>query len=281
MRVPIALAVTWTAITCVVWAAAGKATAASVEIKGALAQVTVVPEDRADIEVVFMSRHPRLPLKVRVGRRTVIDGGLKPSRIRACRTVGGKVLVRVAGLGEVPLEAFPRIVLRTPKDVDLTAGGAVFGSIGRATRVDLGAAGCGDWSIANVERELKVSLAGSGDARAGVSGSARLRVAGSGDISVGEVRGGVEVDVAGSGDVTVRRVEGPLNVHVAGSGDVTIAEGKAVAMTVSIAGPGNVDFGGVADRLDARIAGSGDVTVRKVRGPVKKAVMGPGAVRVN
>ena len=274
MRVVIPLA----ALTAMLWA--GEACAAGVEIKDAVAQVTVVPEDRADVQVVVLAGDPRLPLRVKSGRRTVIDGDLKASRIRGCGREGGEVAVQVAGLGEIPLRRAPRIVIRTPRTVEVTVGGAVFGSIGRAVRVTLGNAGCGDWTVANVDRELKVSVAGSGDVRAAAAGAARLRVAGPGDISVGPVRGRVDVDVAGSGDVLVGSVAGPLDVNVAGSGGVTIAAGRAAAMKVTVAGSGNVEFRGVADSLEARIAGSGDVRARRVRGPVKKAVMGAGRVIV-
>ncbi|MBL8552710.1 MAG: hypothetical protein JNL41_00425, partial [Phenylobacterium sp.] len=58
-------------------AAAGPAQAASVEIKDAVARVTVVPEDRADIKVDIVRPHPRLPLTVRtLGDRTIVDGDL-------------------------------------------------------------------------------------------------------------------------------------------------------------------------------------------------------------
>lgn len=253
----------------------------AVEIKDAVAQVTVIPEDRADVRIEIVSRNPRLPLKIRQARnRTVIDGGLNGSKIRGCRGSGDNVVVRVAGVGDVALRDMPRIVVHAPRDVDASAGGAVFGSVGRARNVTLGNAGCGDWTVANVEQHLKINLAGAGDARAGAAGQASLRVAGSGDIATAEVRGRLDVDVAGAGNVRVKSMAGPLDVHVAGAGDVLVQDGQASAMTVSVAGSGNVVFGGVADTLTARIAGSGDVRARQVRGQVRKTVMGSGAVRI-
>jgi hypothetical protein len=276
MRAPIAVL----AGTAVLAAASQAVAAASVEIKDAVAQVTVIPEDRADVHVVVVRRNARLPIKVRVSGRTVIDGGLNPSRIHSCRGSGADAVASVAGLGDVPLKAMPQIVVRTPRDVEVTAGGAVYGAIGRAASVTLGNAGCGDWTLANVEGALKVSLAGTGDARAGSAGSARLRVAGSGDIAAGDVRGAVEVDLAGSGDVTVRSVAGPLDVRMAGSGDVTVEGGHATRMIARLAGSGTVVFKGVADSLQARVAGSGDVLASQVRGPVRKSVIGSGSVVV-
>ena len=63
---------------------AGAAQAASVEIKDAVARVTVIPEDRNDIKVEVISPNAQLPLTVRtLGDRTIIDGDLD-RRIRGC-----------------------------------------------------------------------------------------------------------------------------------------------------------------------------------------------------
>jgi hypothetical protein len=261
--------------------AAKPAAPPAVEIKDAVAQVTVIPEDRSDILVEFLTQDRRLPLKVKAGRtHTVVDGGIGPSRIRSCSGVGEGAVVRVAGVGDVAYRELPRLVIHTPRDVDVSAGGAVFGAIGRSRSASLGAAGCGDWVIGNVEQKLRVNLAGSGGARTGSAGEAKLRVAGSGGISTADVRGRLDVDVAGAGDVRVKSVAGALDVHVAGSGDVTVDGGRASPMTASVAGSGDIVFKGVADTLDARIVGSGDVRAREVRGRIKKSVMGSGAVRI-
>jgi hypothetical protein len=278
MRLPIALLA---GLAAGLGATAALAAPPAVEIKDAVAQVTVIPEDRSDIRVEILTQNRRLPLKVKAGRaRTIVDGGVPAARIRSCTGADGGAVVRVAGVGEVPLKEAPQIVVHAPRDVDVSSGGAVFGAIGRARTATLGNAGCGDWTVANVEQQLRVSLAGSGGARTGSAGQAKLRVTGSGGIATGEVRGRLDVDVAGSGDVHVRSVAGPLDVHIAGSGGVTVDGGRASAMTASVAGSGDIVFGGVADSLDARIVGSGDVRAHEVRGKVKKAVMGSGAVRI-
>jgi len=275
MRLPVILAAT--AGLC---AAAGAAQAASVEVKDAVARVTVVPENRGDVRVEFLSSNPRLPLRVRtLGGRTVVDGGLD-HRIRGCRGAKDRPRVMVAGVGEVGFGDMPQIVIHTPRDAQVQAAGAVFGSVGRSASLELGNAGCGDWTVANVEGQLRVNEAGSGDVHAGSAGEAHVRVAGSGDIWATDIRGPLGVEIAGSGDVTVASIGGPLDARMAGSGDVRIRGGHASSMTVSIAGSGDVDFRGVADSLKARIMGSGDVRVREVRGPVSKMVMGSGGVTI-
>jgi hypothetical protein len=260
---------------------AGAAHAQSVEIKDAVARVSIVPEDRTDVRVEVLSANARLPLQVRTERgRTVVDGDLRLNRIRSCRGQGDGAHVTVADVGDIAWRDMPQVVIRTPRNVKISAGGAVFGSVGRAASVELANAGCGDWTIADVAGRLEVSQAGSGDTRTGAAGEAQLRVAGSGDVATAQVRGPVRVDVAGSGNVRVGSVEGPLEVRIAGSGDVQVASGRVSEMKVSIAGSGNVAFDGVAENLKASIAGSGDVRARQVRGQVSKSVMGSGSVRI-
>lgn len=259
---------------------AGAAAAAPVEVKDAVARVTVVPENRTDIKVEIVSANPRLPIEVRTfAGQTIVDGRLG-HRIRDCRGSGENAYVVVRGVGDIPWREMPQVVIHTPRDVDLDAGGAVWGSVGRTASLKLGNAGCGDWTVGNVEGAMRISQAGSGDTRTGSAGAAKVRVAGSGDTVVGDIRGALEVDIAGSGDVTAASVEGALEVHVAGSGDVKVASGHAPTMNVGIAGSGNVNFGGTADSLKARIAGSGDVRAKQVTGSVSKTVMGSGGVTI-
>ena len=67
---------------------AGAASAASVEIKDAVARVVVIPEARSDIKVEILTSHPSLPLQVRTqGERVIVDGDLD-RRIRNCKHEG-------------------------------------------------------------------------------------------------------------------------------------------------------------------------------------------------
>jgi hypothetical protein len=260
--------------------AAGAASAASVEVKDAVARVTVIPENRSDIKVEVIQANPKLPIEVRnFGGQTIVDGGLRRS-IRNCRGTGEGVRVSVRGVGDFDWRELPQIVIHTPRDVDVDAGGAVWGSVGRAASLKLGNSGCGDWTVANVDGNMRIRQAGSGDTRTGSAGGADVGVAGSGDTVMGEIRGPLDVDIAGSGDVTAASIAGAFKVRVAGSGDVKVAGGHATTMGVVVMGSGDVRFGGVADSLTARIAGSGDVRAKQVTGPVSKTVMGSGGVTI-
>ena len=275
MRLPLALLAATAAS-----GAAGAAEAASVEIKDAVARVTVIPENRSDVRVEVVSPNARTPLQIRTfGDRTIIDGNLD-RRIHDCRSRGQNISVEVRGVGAIGWNEMAQVVIHVPRDARVSAGGAVFGSVGRSASLTLDNAGCGDWTVANVEGEMRIRQAGSGDTRTGSAGSARLRLAGSGDVSTAEIRGGLDVDIAGSGDVMSRAINGPLSVSIAGSGDVSIGGGRATSMSVSVAGSGDVEFRGVADTLKAHIAGSGDVRAKEVRGEISKSILGSGSVTI-
>jgi hypothetical protein len=262
-------------------AVAGVAGAApSVQIENAAVEVVVVPEARNDVSIEIVRGNPALPLRswTFMGR-TYVDGDLQ-YRIRGCGVVNGQPVADVWGVGQVPLSRLPKIIVHTPLDAHVSAAGAVWGEVGRSASLDLGNAGCGAWSVGQVQGLLKISEAGSGAAHAGAAGEAQLYVAGSGDVSVGQVTGPVTAIDVGSGSIGVAAVNGPFNVRIAGSGHVTAASGRVTSMQASIAGSGGVALNGVAGELHANVMGSGDVQVARVTGQVTKSVMGSGVVRV-
>lgn len=281
-----------------VFAAAQPAAAQDAEIRNAVARVIVIPEDRADVAVEITPGSadlPQLTVERRAGK-VRIDGGLGRRRsmiqfssdsIRECnngpvdaRQPGEGATVEVRGKGRIRLEDAPLIVLRTPRDVDVTSESGVYGSVGRGARsVDLGAGGCGNWTVANVDGRLEIGVGGSGTVRAGTSRSLEASVGGSGSIFAGAT-GDLEANVGGSGSIVVASINGPADISIGGSGDVTVRGGRAATMEVAIAGSGNVRFDGTASSLEASIAGSGDVRVAEVTGPVSRSIVGSGEVRV-
>lgn len=268
--------------------AAAPASAADVEIRDAVARVIVIVEDRSDVGVEITqgsSSLPALQLR-RNGRDIRIDGGLGRNAIRNCssgpssaRQPGEGASVEVRRVGRVRLEDAPMIVLRTPRDVDVSVGGAVFGAVGRGARaIDLGNGGCGDWTVANTDGDLSLSLGGSGAIRAGASRALEASLGGSGSISAGATRA-LEAAVGGSGGITVARVDGPGEISIGGSGNVRVRAGAMTSLDASIAGSGNVRHDGSVRDLDASIAGSGNIQVGSAE-RVSRAVIGSGSVIV-
>lgn len=276
---------------------AAPAFAAEVTIRNAVARVIVIPEDRADVGVEITQGSAGLP-QLRVERRgdqVRIDGGLSGSRgmgfnsglIGSCnngrteaRQPGDGATVEVRGKGRIRMEDAPMIVLRTPRDVDVNGGGAVFGSIGRGARsVDLGSGGCGSWTVANVDGDVDLSVGGSGSIRAGTSRNLEASVGGSGSVFAGAT-GRLEANVGGSGNIEVARVDGETEIAIGGSGGVRVRAGRAPSLKVSIGGSGDVRFEGTAGDVSAAIAGSGDVRVAEATGRVSRSIVGSGDLRI-
>lgn len=259
---------------------ASGASAASVEIRDAVARVTVVPQDRSDIKVEIVRAHPELPLSVKVsGERTIIDGGLD-RKIRDCNGMGENARINVRGVGRVAYADMPQIVIYTPKAVDVGANGAVVGTIGRSASLELQNSGCGNWTIADVAGEAELHQSGAGNVKMGAAGSLDLHISGAGSLRAVAVRDGMDAQLSGAGGVTIGSFAGPLEAQVSGVGQIRIDEGRASRIKASVSGIGGVDFGGVAQDLQASISGLGNIRVREVTGSVTKSVSGAGRIRI-
>lgn len=267
-----------------------------VEIDHAVARVVVIVEDRADIGIEIEQGASELPaLRIeRDGANVRIDGGLgrrlagirMGDNIRDCRAgpdqtrPGQGASVEVRNIGRVNLDDAPLIVIRAPRDVNIDAGGAVYGSIGRGARsVELGNGGCGDWVVANTDGPVDVSANGSGDLLVGTSQSLEVSLAGSGDLTAGAT-GRLEASIAGSGGAAIAEVNGDTDISIAGSGEVAVRRGRSPNLDISIAGSGDIDFGGVAGDVSVSIAGSGDIRIAEATGAVSRSIVGSGDIRI-
>jgi hypothetical protein len=273
-------------LAAVFLAGAGSAGAQTIAFKNVAARVVIIPEARSDVQVLFLKTNPRMPLKVvhLFNDTTQVQPanwtGWLWGPHASCDSGQDHPVATVPGLGEIAYDDLPQITVRVPMDAKVVAGGAIYGSAGRSQSLHLVIAGCGDWTVANVQDRLWVEFAGSGRLHTGAAGTMTLRIAGAATSTTTDVQNGLTLNIAGVGNVRVGSASGPLDVHLAGGGDVHIANGRATTMAVHIAGSGNVDFGGVADTLDANIAGSGEIRAAKVLGAVNKFVAGSGSVDV-
>ncbi|MGH6971993.1 MAG: GIN domain-containing protein, partial [Caulobacteraceae bacterium] len=113
--------------------AAGAASAApALEIRDAVVRVVVVPEARSDIRVDVVKANPALPLRVWTFMgRTYVEGTLR-SRPHRCGGTAADPVAYVAGMGQVSADAMPQIVVHMPMAVRVSAGGPVWGQVGRS-----------------------------------------------------------------------------------------------------------------------------------------------------
>lgn len=276
MRLAIAIAAAAGAL-----AAAGAASAGpSVEVRDAVARVTVVPEDRADIKVEMLTTNASLPLEVRtVGSQTVIDGGLR-HRIRDCHTRGDHPSAMVRGVGEIRYENMPQVVIHAPKAVVVQTDGAVYGAVGRAASLSLDNSGCSAWTVADVAGDVTVHGSGAGSVRMGSAERLQAHLSGAGSLTATQVRQGLDAELSGAGSVNVDSLSGPMDARVSGVGHVKVAQGRVGVLHASVSGVGSVEFGGEAQSLDASISGMGGIRVKSVSGQVSKSVSGMGHVTV-
>ena len=259
---------------------AGAANAASVEIRDAVARVTVIPEDRSDVKVELLTNNADLPLSVRiVGSDTIIDGGLE-RRIAGCQMKHRPSAARVRGLGSIKYDSIPQVVIRTPRAVSVRSNGVVFGSLGRSASLDMRNSGCSDWAIADVAGDANIEDSGAGLVKMGTARRLDLRLSGASQVHATRIRQGLDASLSGVGSVTIDEVSGPMEAKVAGVGRIRVASGHAGAVRASVSGMGLVELGGVADSLEAAISGFGTIHVKDVIGSVSKSVSGGGHVTI-
>ena len=104
------------------------------------------------------------------------------------------------------------------------------------------------------------------------------RIAGSGDVKVGEAAFGTNISISGSGDIDADSLCAPL-IKIAGGGCVRAREVKGDEMNVSIAGSGDIACGGDIDTLKLKVQGSGDFEASKLSvGEAHIAVSGGGDI---
>jgi len=280
MRLGLALLAAAAAVTSAGAASAANAPGASVvELRDAVARVTVIPEDRSDVKVEFARTNPKLPVQVRnEGGRTVVDGDLE-HRIRSCRN-GEHPRVFVRGVGDVDAEEMPQIIIHAPRSVTVTSNGAVFGSVGRAANLDLDDSGCSSWTLADVAGEVRLHESGAGSIRMGSADRLDISLSGAANIHVVRIRQSLQARLSGAGHVNVGDIAGTVDAHVSGAGGVRMDSGHLSLLRASISGFGGIEFGGTADNLDAGVSGVGSIRVKQVTGNVSKHVSGIGHVNI-
>lgn len=247
-------------------AAAETFNAHSIDIVHAAANVTVIPEDRANIDVAITAGGRLAAPQARMtGEGLVIDGGLG-NRFQGCRTnMSGQTTVRIRGVGNVSRSELPQITLRVPRALDLTAAGAVYTEIGASSGGSVNVSGCGDTNIAATAGALAVTLNGSGDVDVeAVSGALTAVLNGSGSLEVESTRGEARLRLNGSGDLRVGDVDGALDAVLAGSGSLRARDARGARLALN--GSGSINAGAIHGALDADLTGSGSLRVAFVEG---------------
>ena len=258
-------------------AAFGASAATEVELKDMAAKVVVTPENRSDVELKVVYGTNKLPVIMvhTEGNKFVADGKLKYHSLD-CKTGND---VDVSGIGLVGNADLPTVYVKVPMDAKVSAGGAIFGTLGATQTLELNHGGCGGWTVGNVAGHAEVNIGGSGDVTMGTASDAEVNIGGSGNFKSGAITK-LDANIGGNGDINVDRVNGDTSVNIGGSGNVVVTDGVAPNLEVNIAGSGDVRFGGEAHDVSVSIVGSGDVRIKKVTGKVDRSIMGSGNVLI-
>lgn len=126
--------------------------------------------------------------------------------------------------------------------------------------------GSGDLKANQITGTLALEL-GSGDVDAYSVGSVGLRSTGSGDVTVSDVRGGVQTGHSGSGDLHFSDVRSSVSIGSVGSGDVRL-DNIGGDIQVDSIGSGDLIVDGADGNLQVDAHGSGDVSYHGVKGTV-------------
>ena len=106
----------------------------------------------------------------------------------------------LSGSGSLTLQAYDQPSL----SIDISGSGDVTAT-GKTASVDLNIAGSGEADLADLTTtDATVGISGSGEARVAPTGTARLSIAGSGDITLTTRPAKLESNVSGSGDIHQR-----------------------------------------------------------------------------
>jgi len=185
------------------------------------------------------------------------------------------------------LGAFDRIAVSGPYDVKVTTGGAPGASATGGDKLldETEVIVEGDTLKIRPKKKnvIRWSWGKRGKAQFTVT-TAMLHgavIAGSGGISVDKVVGDFKGEVAGSGNLALAAVKGGvIDFAIGGSGKIGAA-GKAASTKVEIAGSGDVDASGLAAKTaDVSIAGSGNVRAH-ASDTAKVEIMGSGNVTIS
>lgn len=132
-----------------------------------------------------------------------------------------------------------------------------------------------------------LSIAGSGKLTAPKAldfNDLRLEVAGSGDITLGQLTcKDLGNEIAGSGDITLGIVQAnKVTNEIAGSGDIDIAGLTCKDVNNEIAGSGNITLNNLnVENVKSEIAGSGDIILRGKVANHNEDIAGSGKVHIN
>ena len=194
--------------------------AGPVEIEDVVGFVSILVEDRSNIEVVVGGEEEAIA-RVTVSavdgvvkifyEREVFDNG--PKAQVTVRMPAGNSVAILAMTGEVDIGDINAMLF-------LNGRGSVRGSVGTIASGFINIGGAGDLKLGDVNGALSVDISGAGKLAAGViAGTLFVDISGSGSVTAVSAQA-LDVEISGNGDVIVEEFAGPSKLDVRGNGFV-------------------------------------------------------------
>jgi hypothetical protein len=149
----------------------------------------------------------------------------------------------------------------------------------RSMPLSLEVAGSGNVSVGDLDAPLKAVLSSGGDLKVRRATVFQLEARGSGDATVQAVDGPADIAINGSGDVRLMRVSGPLKFRQNGSGDLAVVQIDGPVADIESHGSGDaLMLHGHVGVLHAITHGNGDVVMGGTAGTADLEASGGGDI---
>ena len=221
-----------------------------VQIEGLRGSLTVLVDDRADVDVVVKGDEGSLDDV----DAEIVDGVLRitlPTDGGAIVTNDGNIVVVTSGGGTSKVQIGDKTITSDTGMFDIQA------TVPKGTAIGLDGL-VGDVDIGDTEADVFLGCA-------------------SCKANLGMIRA-FEVVLSGSGEIAVDHVEHSLVANISGGGDIDIKGGDVEAAVLNIVGHGDIDFAGHAVDAAASIVGSGKIRIFDVDNPIQQSIIGSGDI---
>jgi len=147
--------------------------------------------------------------------------------------------------------------------------------------LDIKDAGVASYTIGSLGGDLKLALAGAGNAEIGDVAAAHIQAAGAGNVSIRGVKGAFDAQMAGAGNLTVGAIDAPsAGIQARGKSAIRLGSGSIGSFSLNSAGASDVAVDATVGDADVNVAGAGEVRLAKLTGHINQSVSGAARVSV-
>lgn len=239
--------------------------ATGVTIEEIAAVLTVIAEDRSDIAVEYQAARGLPEVRAYVsGDTLVIDGGLDLDDNPCKERFSSEGAAKLPEVGTFRASELPRLIVRTPRELDVTVDGAVLTSVGVSAGGYVASHGCGDMTIASASGRLEALLMGFGDVEiADMNAPLKASLYGLGAMRIGKTTD-AEFNLIGVGNIDAKASSGAVKGFLQGTGNLKIAS-IAEGASLDLPGAGDFEIGAIAGPFSLESGGAGKARIASLK----------------